>query len=290
MSHGPNPWQQRHWDASAAGNFIGGGAGSGLIVVTALAGAQGIALRALLLLASTLIAAGLVCVWLEIGRPLRALNVVLNPRTSWMSREALVALVLLPLAVIVALAWPAGLGWAALLALAFLYCQGRMLRAARGIPAWREPILSWLIVASGLTEGLGMLVASAPLHGLATAGLLAALSALLIVRSALWWVYRRRLAKRIAERARQALDGAGRWLLAAGTTVPLLLLVGLLLGLSTGPLPAPLVAGAAVLAGLSAWGAGAWLKYVLITRAAFNQGFALTRLPVRGVAARPGIT
>ena len=47
-------------------------------------------------------------------------------------------------------------------------------------------------------------------------------------------------------------------------------------------------AGAAVLAalaGILAAGAGAWLKYTLVTRAAFNQGFALAKLPVRG--ARP---
>jgi threonine/homoserine efflux transporter RhtA len=31
-----------------------------------------------------------------------------------------------------------------------------------------------------------------------------------------------------------------------------------------------------------ALGAGAWLKLTLVTRAAFNQGFALARLPVRG--------
>jgi hypothetical protein len=36
------------------------------------------------------------------------------------------------------------------------------------------------------------------------------------------------------------------------------------------------------LAGVCALGAGAWLKLTLVTRAAFNQGFALARLPVRG--------
>ena len=46
MSFGPKPWQQAHWDARAAGNFIGGGAGSGLIVAAAVAGAEG-SLRAL---------------------------------------------------------------------------------------------------------------------------------------------------------------------------------------------------------------------------------------------------
>ena len=36
-------------------------------------------------------------------------------------------------------------------------------------------------------------------------------------------------------------------------------------------------------AGLLAAAAGAWVKCALITRAGFNQGFALTHLPVRGV-------
>ena len=36
MSHGPAPWRQTNWDWRAAGNFIFGGAGGGLIVFTAL--------------------------------------------------------------------------------------------------------------------------------------------------------------------------------------------------------------------------------------------------------------
>jgi phenylacetyl-CoA:acceptor oxidoreductase 26-kDa subunit len=39
----------------------------------------------------------------------------------------------------------------------------------------------------------------------------------------------------------------------------------------------PLAAGALALAG------GWWFKYTLVTRAGFNQGFALPVLPVRGV-------
>ncbi len=279
MSYGPNPWQQLHWDARAAGNFIGGGAGSGLIVATALAGVQGAARTGLLLAGLALVGLGLTCVWLEIGRPLRALNVVLNPRTSWMSREALAGMALFPVAGASAFVWPGALWLAALLALVFLYCQSRMLRAARGIPAWREPLTSPLIVATGLTEGLGLLVATLPLHGAVTPGMLALLSALLMVRIALWFIYRNRLGGQTAARATQALDGAGRWLQAAGTAAPLVLLLAVL----TIPLPPALVAAAALLAGLLAWAAGAWMKYVLITRAAFNQGFALTRLPVRGV-------
>jgi phenylacetyl-CoA:acceptor oxidoreductase subunit 2 len=41
----------------------------------------------------------------------------------------------------------------------------------------------------------------------------------------------------------------------------------------------------AAIAGLMAATAGAYTKYTIVTRAAFNQGFALAHLPVRG--ARP---
>ena len=88
---GPNPWQQTSWDWRAAGNFIGGGAGCGLLLFATLADAQGVLRQGLLVLALLLVSLGLLCVWAEIGRPWRALNVLFHPRTSWMTREALLA-------------------------------------------------------------------------------------------------------------------------------------------------------------------------------------------------------
>ncbi len=87
MSFGPNPWQQQSWDWRAAGNFICGGVGGGLIVCAVLLDAP----HGLLLWGAVLVGLGLGSVWLEIGRPWRAMHVYLNPRTSWMSREAIVA-------------------------------------------------------------------------------------------------------------------------------------------------------------------------------------------------------
>ena len=58
MSFGPKPWQQTSWDWRAAGNFIGGGAGTGLIVTTALSGAQGTAAAVLLLAGLALVGLG----------------------------------------------------------------------------------------------------------------------------------------------------------------------------------------------------------------------------------------
>jgi phenylacetyl-CoA:acceptor oxidoreductase subunit 2 len=57
-------------------------------------------------------------------------------------------------------------------------------------------------------------------------------------------------------------------------------LIGLV---ASGSVGGVLVAPALVLAGLLVAGAGGWLKFMLITRAGFNQGFALAHLPVRGV-------
>jgi phenylacetyl-CoA:acceptor oxidoreductase 26-kDa subunit len=275
-SYGPRPWQQTSWDARAAGNFIGGGLGGGLIVFATVSGATGLALAALILSGLGLVGLGLFCVALELGRPLRAIRVLTNPRTSWMAREAWTATLLFPIGVVAA-AGVAGIVWiAAAFALAFVYCQARLLQAAKGIPAWREPLLRPLLVTTGLAEGGGVFLMTAPFHGAATIVTSTLFVALLVARFAVWVAYRRSLRGGVAPQARAALDAAGRVLLAAGTLLPLVLLaVAAVAGALTSPI--------AVLAGLLAAFAGAWLKLVIVTRAGFNQGFALTHVPVRGV-------
>jgi phenylacetyl-CoA:acceptor oxidoreductase subunit 2 len=47
---------------------------------------------------------------------------------------------------------------AAIAAAAFLYCQARILRASKGIPAWRAPLVVPLILLSGLAEGGALLL------------------------------------------------------------------------------------------------------------------------------------
>ena len=282
MSFGPNPWQQTNWDWRAAGNFIGGGAGSGLIMFTALAGVQGTTAAALLLVGLALVGLGLACVWAELGRPLRALHVFFSPNTSWMTREAIAAAVLFPVGLaaaagahlgVAAAAWPA-----ALTALAFVYCQGRMLQAARGITAWHEPLTVALLIGTSFTEGAALFWLLQPWHGQGSTALALLFGVLLLVRAAIWLRYRQRLAGRVAARAQAALDRAGRVLLIGGTAVPLALLLAVF---GTGAASAALAA----LAGLLAAVAGAYLKFTLITRAGHNRGFALKEIPVRG--ARP---
>lgn len=276
---GPNPWQQTSWDWRAAGNFICGGVGSSLIVMTTVSGVQGLLAAVLLLVGMALMGLGLLCVWLEIGRPLRALHVFFNPRTSWMTREAFVAPLVFASAFAVVLGWQALAPLAGLAALAFAYCQGRILKAARGIPAWRDALSPALIVACALADGAGLFWLLAGWSA-GTRWFAALFAVLVVVRVVLWHAWRRAIAATAAPRALAALDVSGRWLLWAGSVAPLLLMLLAAIGLAG----AAATTGFMALAGLLVASTGAWFKFVLITRAAFNQGFALTRLPVRGVA------
>ncbi len=279
LPYGPNPWQQTQWDWRAAGNFVCGGAGAGLIVLGVLSGAQGLVRVALLLAGLALIGAGLLCVWLEIGRPLRALHVFFNPRTSWMTREAFVAALLMPVGFATA-AGLLGFRWlAAFLALAFVYCQARIVQGAKGIPTWREPLVVPLLVLTGLAEGAGLLLLGQPAHAATQPMLLGFIGVVVLARALLWPVYRRRLKPTAAPRALAALDAAGNWMQHTGSIVPLLLIALVTSGFADGTLRAVLLA----LAGLLIAATGAWFKFTLITRAGFNQGFALVHLPVRGV-------
>ena len=272
MTFGPNPWQQQSWDGRAAANFMCGGAGSGLIVFAALAGGP----HWLWLAGAALVGLGLFSVFMEIGRPLRAMNVVRHPARSWMTREAMVAPVLFAT---VAAAWFGGprVAWlAAPVALAFVYCQGRMLQAAKGIPAWREPLTVPLIVATGLAEGGGLWLLLAATAGPAAMLPWLAFALALGARYALWLAWRRRL--RAAPRALAAIDRAGHAFKAAT------LLAGVAaVAAVTSPLPPGFLAALQVLAGGLALAGGLWFKFTLVTRGAYNQGFALPRLPVRGV-------
>ena len=265
IPYGPQPWLQRHWHLRAAANFMLGGTGAGLLVACAIAAPSP---RPAILAGLLLIGAGLGAVWLEIGRKLRAFHVFFNPKTSWMTRESFVALLVFTVGV-GALASPEPwlLLGLALAAASFVYCQARILHASKGIPAWRAPRIVPLIVTSALAEGAGtaLFFEIEPLA-------LAFIGLGLVARALAWSRYRAALS---AERSAATLAAAGKMLLLLGTAVPL----GLLVAMQVEPRVAPVAAIAIVATG---W----WLKYVLVTRAAFNQGFALPHLPVRG--ARPG--
>ncbi len=260
VSYGPRPWQQTNWDWRAAGNFMLGGTGAGLMIALALVQNQS---AYPVILALLLVAGGLGAVWLEIGRKLRAIHVFFNPQTSWMTRESLAAMLFFIFSSIeIFFHSTAALGAAALAALAFVYCQARILRGAKGIPAWRAPQVVALVMTTALAEGTGLLMLM-NLEVLAVSLFIASV----IARAIAWSGYRAAL-KQPGSRA--ALESAGKALIQLGTIAPLALVLG-----------GYFMPQAALLAGIAAILTGWWFKYVLVTRAAFNQGFSLEHLPAR---------
>ena len=263
---------QRNWDWRAAGNFIGGGVGSGLVFWSTLMSPLGYDSLPMMLVGLVLVGIGLFCVWLEIGRPWRALNVFKHFSTSWMSREAWVAPLLFVAGAITwffipLLVWPT-----ALLALLFLYSQSRILQADKGIPAWRHPRCAQLVVITGLTEGSGLLLLLLPFLDNAQPWSWILLFALLALRAVSWRRYRDGIAQANAPQGSQrSLESINKQFLLIGHLLPALLL-----------LVALLIPPAAIVAGILAAVSGAWMKYILICKAAFNQGYDLQHLPVRG--------
>jgi phenylacetyl-CoA:acceptor oxidoreductase 26-kDa subunit len=151
---------------------------------------------------------------------------------------------------------------AALAALAFLYCQARILRAAKGIPVWRAPQVVPLIVSTGLAEGLGL-----ALFFDSGIPLLSAFALAVAARAFAWTRYR-------AAVKAPMLEPAGRTLVLLGTLVAV--------ALAAAAWAVPALAPLAGLAGLAAAVSGWRLKLALVTRAAFKQEFSLAHLPVRG--------
>ncbi len=283
---GVEPWQQRSWDWKAAGNFMCGGTGIGLFTFAAVATALGAPPLPLIPLAALLVAVGLFLVLLKIGRPWRFAYVLRQPRRSWMAREAWLALIFFPLA---ALAfwfdWRPALVAAAVAGLLFLLSQAMMLKEAKGIPAWREPLIVPLILATGLAEGGGLFVAlTAPLAPLLVSQIAAvAVSVLLAVRAFAWQAYLGALRGEGAPvRTLQVLDAARIRQFLFGFVLPIALIAA---GFFTTGAAVSLFA----LGGLCAFFTGWDLKFVLVTRAAYNQGYALNHTAVHDawIAGRP---
>lgn len=279
------PPLQTYWDWRAAGNFIAGGTGTGLLLVSAAAALLGVGGSLPAWLALLSVAAGLSLVWLEIGRPLRFLHVWFNPHTSWMTREAMLAPPLFAAGIpALIFDWPPLLGVAALIGMAFLYCQGRILYAAKGVPSWRSPRTVGLIVTTGLCEGVALFVVLAALRSPGFAPLTAGVALLLALLGVRAWVWRNYLEKLDAPRATLAVLARFNacFLLLGHALAGAFALLALLWPAQTR------VAG--ILAGLCALLAGWALKFVLVTRAAHLQGYALDRSPARGAgSAGPGV-
>jgi phenylacetyl-CoA:acceptor oxidoreductase subunit 2 len=284
------PWAQRHWDLRAAGNFIGGGTGTGFLVLAAIAVLAGSkTVLPFIVIGLGFVALGLFCVWLEIGRMWRAANVIFHPQTSWMTREALVAAPLFAVGLFAILFNDRmALVATAVVGLVFLYCQARILQASKGIPAWRHPLVVPLIIATGLAEGAGLMgvIGWFVIDDRFYLQFLPPLFAVLLVaRFLVWRTYLRRLGREGAPaRTLEVFRHYQPMIFGFGHLAPFVLfLMGYIIS-GRSALLSVMLGGAMALV-------GGWLiKVVLITHAAYNQGFQLPKVPVRGVGSpRPGV-
>jgi len=280
------PTLQKRWDWRAAGNFICGGTGSGLLVVAALLSVLGLHTTGYALLASAFVATGLGLVWLEIGRPLRSMNVFRNPATSWMTREGMVAMLLLPLGILTFFTGSTSLLiLSAIPAALFLYAQARILHMAKGIPAWRTNAINPLILTTGLTEGMGVLLM---LVGLVQGDVAALFSgygwiialSLVFLRGVAWLNYRYSLSDNAPEQTLQVLERANIVITLLGIATPIVLLF---LGKTYAVYQLPLAGAAGFFMVLCGW----FCKYQIIIYAAYYQGFAINHTPARG-GGKPG--
>jgi Fe-S-cluster-containing dehydrogenase component/DMSO reductase anchor subunit len=287
-TRGVEPALQQHWNWKAAMNFICGGMGSGLLMAVAIAALWNAAALPLGWPALALIALGLATLLLKIGRPLRAAYVLRQPRRSWMSREAWIVGALFPVGAFAL--WTgvsAALIAAVVLALAFLFSQAMIMYAAKGIPVWRNGAVVPLIMVTGLAEGCGLFLAAASwMPNLGTAvSIAAACTALFaVLREVAWRVYLGALRREGAPaRSLAVLQEFAPSLLVGGVVLPILLVLGGAVFATAAPI---LFTGA----GLISAAVGVSLKFMLVTRASYNQGFALTHTPVRGAGtAGPGV-
>ena len=274
-----SPRQQQNWDWRAAANFIFGGAGGGLLLLAAVTHfAEDGDMRLPLLAGMALIGLGLTCVWLEIGRPWRALNVYRHIATSWMTREAVVALPLFASGALAALTGHAALMFATGgLGAVFLYSQARILNANKGIPAWRHPRCLPLLGITGLAEGAGLMAVFATFVAPGAVPTLAVILIVVLVLRAMMW--QKFLAALRTDGAPvgslKALDAIDMRLMVIAHAVP----AGLA-GVAAISMPGASLG--LMVAGLLAVAGGWVLKFTLIRRAAFSQGMAVPHLPVRG--------
>lgn len=264
---------QTTWDWRAAVNFMLGGCGSALLLITACIDGTSAAWLSAILLGAALMGGGLTAVWFEIGRPWRAANVVLKPQNSWMTREAYVAtlaFVLVGASVLLRWSWlalPTGMA-----GLAFLYCQARILHASKGVPAWREAALQPLIIATGLIEGGALLVLIQTFVSQDSKALSLTLIALLPLRLVAWSWYRKQLLAADPPKAvAAALPSLGSHFVLLGHLLPLALMA---VGWFSSLLNLPATAAAALLVLLTGW----HFKLILVTQLARVQGYGLGTL------------
>ena len=291
--------RQTFWDYRAAMNFTMGGMSTGLAIVGLLGflyarsrddwllsslGVNG--LLVIYLIAGAGMALGLFFVFLEIGRKLRFLYVLKRPQSSWMTRETYAVAAFYPL-LLADLASPHMILHilVALAAAFFLYCQARILHAGKGIPAWRAPLMPWMLIATGVYEGFGIiaiLTLLVPSTALTLDFAMLGVGLFAVVNAVLWHMYRRTAKDQgIGPLARRDIDVVTPVVHSIGHAFPIACVLVAIFQASPG-----IAAWFLALAGIGVVAGGVVWKFAVITRACHQQGYAVPKMPQRGSGKR----
>ena len=203
------------------------GAGYGLLVLLALTAvshgpasnrAFGVTAFAVAL---SLIVFGLFASTVHLGRPERAWRAFSQWRTSWLSREGVVAVAAFVPILAFAAAWlgvvpatPAVFTILALIVIAMcaatVYCTGKIYATLAAIPQWCDPLVVPVYLAMGLATGAVLLVFLAAMFGL-SAPVLGRLAAFgLAIAAGLKWLYFRRIDEKPSAYTVQSATGLGQ--------------------------------------------------------------------------------
>lgn len=182
----------RAWGLPAAANFILGGAGAGLYLLTSVrllmgagpSGTEG-------LLPAALVGLGFLSVSVESGRPWRGMYLLSNLRNSWMSIEVLSGTIFIGTIVLDQfISSPALKAIAACAAFELVMSHGFMVYRARAMSAWNMPVMPFQFLTSGLVLGGGVLFMLCGLQRSALdTGFLTVILACLLADIAVWGLY-----------------------------------------------------------------------------------------------------
>lgn len=149
------------------------GAGYGLLALLGLMGALGIAPASQsfaiigMIVALALITFGLLSSTLHLGHPERAWRALSQWKTSWLSREGVLAIVTYPIALIYGVTWSGLLslpvsvplfgGLSVLFALLTVFSTGQIYATLKTIRAWNQPLTTPIYLVFALASGAAVL-------------------------------------------------------------------------------------------------------------------------------------
>lgn len=294
------PTRQKAWGWPAAVNFILGGMGSGVYLLSLLTlfssggGSPPEQAAAFKTVGPALTILGLAALAVEAGRPLRSRYLLSRLKSSWMSRETLTGALFVACALLDRL-FPSQLLQllAAAAAAGFLLSQGFLVYRAGSVIAWNVPLVPLLFFSSGLATGGGVLLLSAVWEGaLPGPRALPLVLACMGLDLAVWLLYIFGPRKGAFYRTTRALRSSGSLVLTAGIghILPALLLLP---AMAVPAAPAGLPGTLLTLAGLAAVAGGAALKAGIILQAGFLRGIYFedrgTALDPPGQASQKGV-